>query len=57
VVLETANLDSAVQSISEAAKSGFKKVEKCSKNALRSVFEAHVQWTLERSDSDAIEAG
>jgi hypothetical protein len=38
----SAKLDSAVPSITEAAKSGFKKVEKCSENALRSVSELHI---------------
>lgn len=39
---ESAKLDSSVASTTEAAKPGFKKVEKCSENALRSVSELHV---------------
>jgi hypothetical protein len=37
-----AALDSSVPSTTEAAKPGFKKVEKCSANALRSASELHV---------------
>ncbi|PVH63240.1 hypothetical protein PAHAL_3G503100 [Panicum hallii] len=39
---DSAKLDSSVPSTTEAAKPGFKKVEKCSANALRSVSELHV---------------
>ncbi|CAN6361945.1 unnamed protein product [Urochloa humidicola] len=39
---DSAKLDSSVQSTAEVAKPGFKKVEKCSENALRSVSELHV---------------
>ncbi|KAG8092845.1 hypothetical protein GUJ93_ZPchr0012g20122 [Zizania palustris] len=39
---DSAQLDSAVQSQTEAAKPSFRKVEKCSKNALRSVSELHI---------------
>nr|CAB3462676.1 unnamed protein product [Digitaria exilis] len=39
---DSAKLDSSVPSTSDAAKPGFKKVEKCSENALRSVSELHV---------------
>ncbi|CAL4897621.1 unnamed protein product [Urochloa decumbens] len=39
---DSAKSDSSVQSMAEAAKPGFKKVEKCSENALRSVSELHV---------------
>ncbi|RLN30802.1 protein downstream neighbor of Son [Panicum miliaceum] len=39
---DSAKLDSSVPSTTEAAKPGFKKVEKCSENALRSVSELHV---------------
>ncbi|CAM0948704.1 unnamed protein product [Alopecurus aequalis] len=39
---DSAKLDSAVPSLAEAAKSGFRKAEKCSENALRSVSELHI---------------
>ena len=39
---DSAQLDSSVPSLAEAAKPGFKKAEKCSKNALRSVSELHI---------------
>ncbi|KAL6643880.1 hypothetical protein ACP70R_018646 [Stipagrostis hirtigluma subsp. patula] len=39
---DSAKLDSSVHSLAEAAKPGFKKVEKCSENALRSVSELHI---------------
>ncbi|XP_062203291.1 uncharacterized protein LOC133905501 isoform X2 [Phragmites australis] len=39
---DSAKLESSVPSTTEAAKPGFKKVEKCSENALRSVSELHV---------------
>ncbi|TVU48961.1 hypothetical protein EJB05_00248 [Eragrostis curvula] len=39
---DSAKLDSTVPSITEAAKPGFKKVEKCSENALRTVSELHI---------------
>uniref|UniRef100_A0A0D9Y1L0 Protein downstream neighbor of Son n=1 Tax=Leersia perrieri TaxID=77586 RepID=A0A0D9Y1L0_9ORYZ len=39
---DSAKLDSAVLSQTEAAKPSFKKVEKCSENALRSVSELHI---------------
>lgn len=35
-------MDSSVPSTSDAAKPGFKKVEKCSENALRTVSDLHV---------------
>uniref|UniRef100_A0A0E0FE62 Protein downstream neighbor of Son n=1 Tax=Oryza meridionalis TaxID=40149 RepID=A0A0E0FE62_9ORYZ len=39
---DSAKLDSAVPSHTEAAKPSFRKVEKCSENALRSVSELHI---------------
>ncbi|KAF0892880.1 hypothetical protein E2562_018662 [Oryza meyeriana var. granulata] len=39
---DSAKLDSAVPSHTEAAKASFRKVEKCSENALRSVSELHI---------------
>ncbi|XP_037432073.1 uncharacterized protein LOC119298873 isoform X1 [Triticum dicoccoides] len=39
---DSAQLDSSVPSLAEAAKPGFRKAEKCSKNALRSVSELHI---------------
>ncbi|XP_062204223.1 uncharacterized protein LOC133906360 isoform X2 [Phragmites australis] len=39
---DSAKLGSSVPSMTEAAKPGFKKVEKCSENALRSVSDLHV---------------
>jgi hypothetical protein len=39
---DSAKLDSSVPSLAEAAKPGFRKAEKCSENALRSVSELHV---------------
>jgi protein downstream neighbor of Son len=39
---DSGKLDSAVPSITEAAKTSFKKVEKCSENALWSVAELHI---------------
>lgn len=39
---DSAKLDSSVPSLSEAEKPGFRKAEKCSENALRSVSELHV---------------
>ncbi|CAN6348575.1 unnamed protein product [Urochloa humidicola] len=39
---DSTKLDSSVQSTADVAKPGFKKVEKCSENALRSVSELHV---------------
>ncbi|GJN35553.1 hypothetical protein PR202_gb24341 [Eleusine coracana subsp. coracana] len=47
----SAKLDSAVPSATEATKPGFKKVEKCSENALRSVSELHV-GDEKQTDSD-----
>lgn len=39
---DSAQLDSSVPSLAEAAKPGFRKAEKHSKNALRSVSELHI---------------
>ncbi|KAI5021415.1 hypothetical protein ZWY2020_058145 [Hordeum vulgare] len=39
---DSAQLDSSVPSLAEAAKPGFRKAEKHSKNALRSVLELHI---------------
>jgi hypothetical protein len=39
---DSAKLDSYVPSLAEAGKPGFRKAEKCSENALRSVSQLHV---------------